>query len=185
VHGALLGLLLGCLPSLTLSWSDGHGLVPEGDAVRSEVDAILWNAGLSTRWVEEVDRARLASVRVVVSPSEPSGPGWNLEPPALGVYLVSEESSAAFVFHDRVLAVLGLSRSGVRTPAERRMLARALARVAVHEIVHRIAPALPHAEAGIMRSRLDRALLTRERAFLDSSSVASLLELLVDGSASE
>jgi hypothetical protein len=145
------------------------------------MDQILGEAGLRTRWVEG---AELADATVVLSPSEPSGPGWQLEPTSLGVYLVHADASTVFVFHERVRRVLGL-RSGLLPPGERKLLSRALARVAVHEIVHRIAPDLPHAEDGIMRSRLDRALLTRERAFLDPSSVARLLELLVHGSASE
>jgi hypothetical protein len=180
---AVLGSSMPAAAPITLSWSDAHGLVPFDSDVKREMDAILSDAGFSTRWVEGGERE---DVTVVMSPSDPSGPGWNLEPSSLGVYLLGADSRAVFVFHQRVLAVLGLSRSsGLLPPAERKVLSRALARVAVHEIVHRIAPALPHAEDGIMRSRLDRALLTRERAMLDQVSIAGILERLVHRAASE
>ena len=180
---ALLAVLgsapLPATPPITLSWSDARGLVPFDAEVKCEMDAILSDAGLSTRWVDGGERE---DVTVVLSASEPSGPGWNLEPSSLGVYLVGADSRAVFVFHERVLAVLGLSRSsGLLPPAERKLLSR----VAVHEMVHRIAPAIPHAEGGIMRSRLDRALLTRERALLDRVSIAGILERLVRRVASE
>ncbi|MGH9320177.1 MAG: hypothetical protein ACRD21_26655 [Vicinamibacteria bacterium] len=101
----------------------------------------------------------------------------------MGVYLIGPESAAVFVSYRRVVEVLGFSSSssGILPPEKRKLLAKALARIAVHELVHRIAPARPHARAGLMKDRLGGSLLTREHLRLDEESTAGLLSALRSG----
>lgn len=185
MHGAIwfgVSLALATPPAETIvaSWNDGHGLVRYQEEVRSEVETILEKAGVRVHWSDtggEPPPGAALPVSIVVSPSEPEGEGWHLSPSAMGVYFASPESSAVFVFYSRVARVLGVAseRDGIILPAERKRLAKALGRVVVHELVHRVAPDLPHADAGIMRSDLGRSLLLQSRLELDEGTRSALL----------
>jgi hypothetical protein len=168
--------------SIAATWSDGHGLVPNAGDVRSEIEAILGSAGIGVRWTEggPEDDSSL-HVAVVVSPSEPSGAGWRLPPSAMGVYLSTAEASAVFVFYHRVARVLGFppGRDGMMAPSDRKRLAKALGRVVVHELVHRIVPQRPHADSGLMRGDLGRSFLLRRSLELDEPSKAAVLSVLL------
>ncbi len=65
------------------------------------------------------------------------------------------------IFPERVLRVLDADRHAGRPLAARRsqQIARAFARVVVHELVHAIAPEHSHAKQGLMRGTLNRQLL--------------------------
>jgi hypothetical protein len=191
VYGAvLLGLSVACSPApvdtgpaILASWSDGHRLVRYPEEVRAEVRAILEGAGIRVRWSDELGESgsdRFLPVSVVVIPSEPSGAGWHISPSAMGVYLAEEEASAVFIFYHRVARVVGVSsgRNGMMDPSDAKRLARALGRVAVHELVHRVAPELPHADSGLMRDDLGRSLLTRRKLELDDRSRSAVLAVL-------
>jgi hypothetical protein len=192
VRSALwLGLALGLFGNPTppetailATWSDAHELVSNRSDVRAEIGSILEGAGIRLHWTDEISREAPAGslpVVVVVSPSEPAGAGWHLPPSAMGVYLGSgSESSAIFVFYRRVAGVLGVGSGccGMMEPSDRKRLARALARVVVHELVHRVAPDLPHADTGLMRSDLGRSQLLRSRLPLDERSARAVLAAL-------
>jgi hypothetical protein len=168
--------------SIGATWSDGHGLVSHPGEVQSEIAAILGSAGIRVRWTEDgLAVGSAIHVAVVVSPSEPSGEGWHLSPSAMGVYLSTAEASAVYVFYQRVARVVGVAsgREGMMAPSDRKRLAKALGRVVVHELVHRIDPDLPHAEAGVMRGDLGRSLLTRRTLELDERSKAAVLAVLL------
>ena len=53
---------------------------------------------------------------------------------------------------------------------DERNLARALARVVVHEAFHAIAPELPHAKKGLTSSNLTRRVLLRGKAEIDAKA---------------
>ena len=191
MHGAVwLGLSVACSlapvetgPAILASWSDGHRLVRYPEEVRAEVETILEGAGIRVRWSDafgEPGSERFLPVSVVVTPSEPSGAGWRISPSAMGVYLADEESSAVFVFYHRVARVLGVTseRNGMMDPSEGKRLAKALGRVVVHELVHRVVPELPHADTGLMRDDLGRSLLTRRELALDDRSRSAVLDAL-------
>ena len=168
---------------ILVSWNDGHGLVANGEDVRAEVDSILEGAGIRVQWSDATAQTPsdgAPRIAVVISPSEPAGAGWHLSPSAMGVYLSSAESSAVFVFYHRVARVVGVVsvRDGMMRPSDRKRLAKALGRVVVHELVHRLAPNLPHADSGVMRGDLGRSLLTRKRLSLDEGSRSALLTAL-------
>ncbi|HSF20221.1 MAG TPA: hypothetical protein VLK65_32205 [Vicinamibacteria bacterium] len=165
---------------LEVTLSDPHGLLLEPYAVRDEITSLLSDAGVRPDWTEFRGPAAGAGaeVNIVVSPSVPSGPGWTLEPTAMGVYLTDGESSVVFVFHRSILSALGLpaARERLLDPKERRDVRRALARVAVHEVIHRLVPGLRHAEGGLMQSDLDRNALTRRRIEIDEVSRNALVK---------
>lgn len=185
MHGAIwLGvsaaLAANPVDTIVASWSDAHGLVRYQEEVRAEVETILEKAGVRVYWSDAVGEPAPGAalpVSIVVSPSAPEGEGWHLSPSTMGVYLATAESSAVFVFYHRVASVLEgpSARDGMMPPAERKRLAKALARIVVHELVHRVAPDLPHADSGIMRRDLGRSLLLRSRLELDDGTRAALL----------
>lgn len=170
-------------PTILASWSDAHGLVPYREDVRKEVESILEGAGIRVLWsdasVEPAPESTLPVV-VVVTPSEPAGAGWHLSPSAMGVYLSSDQSSAVYVFYHRVARVLGVAseRDGMLEPSDRKRLAKALGRVVVHELVHRVAPDLPHADTGVMQGDLGPSTLTRNHLSLDGDSRSAVLAAL-------
>jgi hypothetical protein len=191
---ALLALLSGAVEAaptsgatLKVSWCDGHRLVPDVDLVRQEVERILREAGVDVQWSDGSPRAAARAPRlevtVIVSPSDPGGAGFELKPGAMGVYLREDRSSAVFVFYPRLVGVLGLSAAaahngGLLTPRERKTVARALGRVVVHELVHRVAPTVSHSSEGVMQARLNRSPLTWERLDLDEPSRRGLLDAI-------
>ena len=162
---------------LSMTWSDAHGLVARPDAVREEVRAILAHAGIDATW-EPTPGQR--PILVVMTPSEPSGPGWNLSPSVMGVYLTDGRADSVFVFFERVSKTVGRrgQADGLRTARQRRLVERALGRVIVHELVHRLAPDLPHAAHGLLRSRLNRSALTSARLGLDAASARAVRRAL-------
>lgn len=168
--------------TILASWTDGHRLVANDEDVRAEIDAIFERAGIGIRWSDAVGDTPAGSlpVVVVVTPSEPSGDGWHLSPSAMGAYLSAAESSMVFVFYHRVARVLGVGsgRDRLPAPSERKRLAKAIGRVVVHELVHRVAPDLPHAESGVMRGNLGRSFLTRREVSLDEESKTAILDAL-------
>lgn len=169
--------------TILASWSDGHGLVRYREEVRAEIEAILEGTGTRLRWSDtagEPGPEGVVPVVVVVTPSEPAGAGWHISPSAMGVYLSNEQSTTIFVFYHRVARVLGASseRDGIMNPSEGKRLAKAVGRVVVHELVHRVAPDLPHADSGVMRADLGRSDSTRGRLPLDDGSRFALLAAL-------
>lgn len=173
--------------TILASWSDGHGLVPYRADVRAEVESILKDADIRIQWTDASAKPTLETpfpVVVVMTPSEPAGAGWHLSPSAMGVYLSRAESSAVYVFYHRVARVLGVAseRDDMMEPSDRKRLAKALGRVVVHELVHRVAPDLPHADSGVMRGDLSRSDLIRSRLTLDDGSRSAVLAALREAS---
>lgn len=86
----------------------------------------------------------------------------------------------AWVLVPRLKQVLELPLDVPLRDADVVLLGRALARVAAHEIVHLVAPELPHARSGLMSAALGRDFLVSPRARLDQA-LAEALGLAFDG----
>jgi len=164
---------------LVLEWMDPHQLLPAGERwLAKEASRILHDAKIPSRWDWSRGHARGASssarehrLRVVLVPSEPSGPGWDLASNTLGVTVLDgkQTSPAVYIFYHSIVSVLGrdASKRG-RAPnlSDPRFLgpaSRALGRVVAHEIAHAIAPGEPHARSGLMQAGLAPKLLTAKR----------------------
>jgi hypothetical protein len=154
-----------------LEWMDPHELLPVGETwMAQEALRILDGADIGARWEWRRQRepgsasvvAREHRLRVVLVPSEPSGPGWRLLPNTLGATIIDNDGGeappAVYIFYNAVAASLGIGER-----ADHRALARAwraLGRVVAHEVAHAIVPREPHASDGLMRARLESRFLT-------------------------
>ncbi len=154
---------------------DPHELLPAGERwAAKEVTRILGAADISARWDwsgnnngngEGVSKPREHRLRVVLLPSEPSGPGWGLAASTLGTTVVDRVSAppAVYVFYRSVTSLLSRSQRRSRNLSDPCFLgptSRVLGRVVAHEVAHAIAPAQPHASSGLMQAGLAPALLT-------------------------
>ncbi len=74
-----------------------------------------------------------------------------------------------FVFLEQVREVLGhfASRDPSEAPRENAELAKALARIVTHELVHVVAPDHPHATSGLMVANLRRDKLLKRQPRID------------------
>lgn len=99
---------------------------------------------------------------------------------AIGLAHREPRARAVWLLLSSTQRALGLSADPAFVPPlrEQRMLARALARVAAHELVHALAPGHPHAADGLMRARLDRRALTGTRVDFDPATARVLLTAL-------
>ena len=157
---------------LVLEWMDPHELLPAGERwIAKETTRILGDADIGARW--DWSRARGDSVsappgehrlRVVLLPSEPSGPGWRLRANTLGATVVDGRVAppAVYIFYKSVVAMLGLRERPRKLPDTYFLgrASRAFGRVIAHEVAHAIAPGEPHARDGLMQAGLEPAFLT-------------------------
>ena len=171
---------------LELVWLDAHRLFPDFERVRSEADPIFRDLGIDVRWEVGSDPrgsgAGERRIRVVLMPSEPSG--WGISPNAMGVVLLPERSQqdSVYLFYRPILRNLGLGRRGgaMLNPRERRDVARAIARVLIHEVIHALAPNLSHADEGVMHDSLLMGALASRGIEIDHRTREELLRGLTE-----
>src|SRR5262245_6326301 len=133
-------------PLLTLYLYDVHELLgPAREALAAETSAIFREMGVGVAW-------RTAGLGTtygsgpsreipIIALKEPPG-GHRSRSSVLG-FVPKQQPGAVWVFVDNVRAALGLSESDER-PTSARNLGTALGRVIAHEVVHSLAPQLPH-----------------------------------------
>ncbi len=166
-------------PSLTLVWHDSSRLFPAVGLARlsEEIEALFRENGLSVRFhaaVENEDLKTIPEPRInaVVLPGEDRR--FGLPANAMAVTLGTKGTKRGiFVFYPGIRRTLG-HRESERSPRHLSELARALARVVAHEVVHALAPERGHADSGLMTEKLTREELLSERIALDSSSLEHL-----------
>jgi hypothetical protein len=165
--------------TVSLVWFDPEDMLPGAfEDARQEIDAIFRGIGVEVRW------RRGGGGSPYVSP----------ERPEVAVILLSEDRShgpssvmglvrrgdtpsrVAWVFVNNVRTTLShLPLKARPGPAEIPELARAVARVAAHEVVHAIAPEAPHARNGLMNEALSRRFLLGESATIDARCASAVL----------
>jgi hypothetical protein len=147
----------GARPELILLWSDPQQCLPagvKGDLLR-ETAALFSRWGVRLRSSEGLDSTGAHDVRVVLLDQAKRD--------ARGQRILGEtnaepmEFPAVWVMVPNVRGLLERTEGG----ASPGLLARALARVAAHEILHALAPGLDHASHGLMRPGLGARDLTR------------------------
>jgi hypothetical protein len=161
---------------LVLSWNDPHRLVPyDLGRVTREVETVLETTGTSIRWIlpNQPTLTPEFDVNVILLPSEPGGPGWNLPSDTMGacVYDAGKKQSV-YIFVRNVMRSIRLNPNEDRILSllERRDLSRSLGRVVAHELVHAVAPSLPHSSEGLMAKGLGISFLTKKRIRISNES---------------
>lgn len=145
---------------LTIQWSDPEGLFPFPMAdLAAEARAVFAPLGIGLRWASaEATRVARDQVQVILLARDRSN-GRMGERTLACVQAGPRSQAAAWILVPQVRASLGLPAD--RVPGEGPILARALARVIAHELIHVVAPGLPHASKGLMKPTLGRDFLRR------------------------
>jgi hypothetical protein len=159
-------------PQLRVVWFDPASAAPFAYAgAGGEVRSILGAAGVDVVW-EKRAAGPLApgEIAVILLSAEPARVA--MRPDVMGCAIKAGGPSVLWVNLATVARMLGLdARSHVAwSGRERRQVATALGRVVAHEIVHVVAPQLPHTTQGLLSTRLDRYHLVYQRPRLDGDS---------------
>ncbi len=149
---------LGERERLRLILIDAEGLSPEAAGVLGrEVGAILAGTGVDVdvgfAGEASLDSADASGVAVKVVLLSESGRRFGVGDDHMGAHLRVDgrPGDTVYVFVPVVREALGNRLQTARRRAEL-LLGRALGRVAAHEVVHAIAPDVPHASSGVMKS---------------------------------
>jgi hypothetical protein len=156
--------------ALSVTWHDpAHALPFDPDRLAAELAGVLQGAGVALSWqAARPDTVTTGpGLRVVLLPA-----GRGLRPGVMGTVPRRSASRTAWVSLANVERTLGLDAP--LAPRADRELSRALARVIAHELVHLVAPELPHSRGGLMAPRLGRGFLTAPGMRLAPAVVAAL-----------
>jgi hypothetical protein len=161
---------------LSIAWFDPTNAVGDmGEAIGAELRSLFRRLSTDIEWrrVEagEVIPAE-ADIPVILLREDPSRERRDRR--IMGLVPKTNDAPSIWVFVGPVRRTLGLpSQSSARDAAEG--LARAVGRVVAHEILHVIAPEVPHARLGLMHHSLNRAVLLSPAISLDDSCAQAFL----------
>ena len=159
--------------TLSVVWLDPSAALPVADeAVAGELRRLLASAGVGLLWQKgDLEAAADASeLRVVLLAREAAGPTE-----VMGSVYRGSRTRTAWINLPAVLRTLRLGDQRPAWPAGARPgLARALARVIAHELIHILAPEMPHAREGLLAAKLGPRFLTGPEAALSSPVAAAL-----------
>ena len=147
--------------------------------VRSEVEVVFAGVGVEVGWVDRLNdpmQPRVnPEIRVILLDRPPAD--WGLGEHVMGTVLGKRfPRVTVYVFYPSVLRVI--KRYGyepgpnTRTPAlgsESPQVAKAVARVLAHEVIHVLTPGQPHAAAGLMQASLGEPELLATEAVVDAT----------------
>lgn len=142
-------------------------------SMRHELGELLAPASVSISWrrARPEGETEPDELRVVLLPRVGVGPDQG----ALGSTARGGLVRTIWLYVPEVATTLGLEPEAVVTSLEsQRLVGVALGRVVAHELVHALAPAIEHADAGLMRPRLNAGELARGRPALGVECAASL-----------
>lgn len=166
-------------PRLDLVWVDPTGMVAGTyQVVSAESASALAAIGADVRWKAAAPHGAVVGPESLVVIAVPTYKNTNGAPQHVmgSTRVVAEGALAVWVFPDQVAWALGLDL-GLRPSWGKRAeghFARALARVASHEILHALGAA-EHTHSGLMAARLDRKALTSAAALrVDRTVVATV-----------
>ena len=149
-------------PRLLVVWYDGHRLYPgTHGGVAREIASIFPPLELEMRWLESIEYderldERSILLRIVLTPSDPSGPGWGLDGDVLGAAPPGNgRVRSIYIFYHKLKRAV--ARNTPNPPV--RLLEKALARVVAHEMIHAVAPSVRHAKRGLMRPSVGSSFL--------------------------
>ena len=165
---------------LALVFYDPQGALPSGfERFATEVQAIFRGLGVETAWRVggTYGQAPIPEVPVILLSRDPAKARGEARVMGL-VRRDQQPQRAVWLFMEGVRFALGYPPHGEADYEG--AVARALARVAAHEIVHAIAPDVPHASEGLMRHALDKRFLLGKRATIDARCATSFRARLSD-----
>jgi hypothetical protein len=168
------------LADLALVFYDPQGALPRGfDRFATEVQSIFRGLGVEAAWRVggTYGGSPIPEVPVILLSRDPDKRRGEVRVMGL-VRRDQQPQRAVWLFMEGVRFALGFSPSGVVDYEG--AVARALARVAAHEIVHAVAPDEPHASEGLMRHSLDKRFLLGKRATIDGRCATSFRARLSD-----
>jgi hypothetical protein len=161
------------VPRLLVVWHDAHHLYPGSHTgVAREVAALFAPLEVEMHWQRAkqfdppLDR-RTILLRIVLLPSDPAGPGWELGGDVMGAVLPANgRARSIYVFYPTLVRGLKLEPRAGRYPDfhERKLLEKALGCVVAHEMVHAVAPGVSHQKRGLMQPGVTRSFLARHDA---------------------
>jgi hypothetical protein len=151
-------------PHLDLVWVDPTGMVGGTFPVVSDESRLALSAiGADVRWTAAPPHGAVVGPESLVVIAVPTYRGTNgfLNHVMGSTRVVADGALAVWVFPDQVAWALGLDLDMRRSWGKRTEghFARALARVASHEILHALGAA-DHTRSGLMAASLDRRALT-------------------------
>lgn len=151
-------VLAGDLPrQLTLHWSDPEGQFPfDRGRLEAEARALFAPLGIELEWAADGTTVSAGGVQVILLSRDRSG-GRMGSRLTMACVQRDRRQPALWIVVPQVRAAIGLPPEP--TLGEGPLLARALARVTAHELVHLLAPELPHAASGLMNATLGRHFL--------------------------
>jgi hypothetical protein len=168
--------------SLTIVWYDTYNLLPKSfEMMKREVNRLFNEAGVNLKWrlgetVVPVEAfADALSVNVVMLPSDPKD--WGLGSGVMGLATHRPGfKGSVYIFRKGIFRTLGLGCLGdaARLPGATAGLARAVARVVAHEVIHFVMPQYPHTKGGLMNGTMNFSFLVRPGVHIDRVSSKAL-----------
>jgi hypothetical protein len=168
--------------SLTIVWYDSYNLLPKSfESMKREVNRLFNEVGVDLRWrlgetVVPVEAfADSLSVNVVLLPSDPKD--WGLGGGVMGLATHRPGfKGSVYIFRKAIFRTLGLGCLGdaARLPGAMTGLARAVARVVAHEVIHFVMPQYPHTKVGLMSGTMNLSFLVRPGVHIDGVSSKAL-----------
>jgi len=173
--------LAGGVPALTLVLFDvARAIEGMHGVLAAELESVFASSGITIELRQgelgttlRADGRQARELAVIILPDAPAPlrgrsilglvPGAGARAPA-----------AIWAFARPTRATLGLPDRAEPAAAERAVLARALGRVVAHEVVHALAPQLPHSVGGLMRQSLNREDLLGPLPAVSESSLRAM-----------
>lgn len=145
---------------LDLVYVDVQGSAPFAlRGLQREATRILGEIGVNTRWRKGGPSVTASDQELTIVLLDRSP---RIPPHVLGATILNDKSvRTVWVYFSHVARALGIDpdRPGAWSGRDVSVLATALGRVVAHEIVHALAPQVPHSLGGLMAERLGRSAL--------------------------
>lgn len=156
---------------LTIHWSDPEGQFPFAiDTLVAEARSLFAPLGIELDFAPSGTVVTRDHVQVILLALDRSGGRMGTHAMAC-VQNGPRVQPATWILVPQVRATLGFP--GHRVPGEGPLLSRALARVMAHEVIHLIAPDVPHVPGGLMNASLGRDFLIRPAMNVLDGALAS------------
>ncbi len=167
-------------PGVRIVWFDPLNALPDGfEAIGASVRDVFASVGVEVEWTrgnaDSVVDGRDVQV-ILLDDARTAARGGD----TMGLVEPDAPTRVAWILLPKVKRGLGLDPTPRRAmpPGDARALVSALGRVVAHEVIHAVAPGVPHARRGLMAPTLGRAALVKPLVGLDAASRLAFLDAL-------